>query len=92
MAKTAAERQTAYRNKRPFAGKGGNGQRRLSTWLNTGASLALARLARHEDITQREVLERLIVGADDANLAGLELDSEEWAVYFGERAAKPVTQ
>ena len=84
MAKTAAERQAAYRHNRPFAGKSGNGQRRLSTWLNTGASLALARLARHEGITQREVLERLIVGADDANLTGMELDSPEWAAYFGQ--------
>ena len=84
MAKTAAERQTAYRAKRPFAGEGENGQRRLSTWVNTGASLALARLAKHNGLSKREMLERLITVADDANLAGMELDSPEWEAYFAE--------
>jgi hypothetical protein len=84
MAKTAAERQTAYRAKRPFAGEGENGQRRLSTWVNTGASLALARLAKHNGLSKREMLERLITVTDDANLAGMELDSPEWEAYFAE--------
>ena len=84
MGKTAAERQAAYRAKRPFAGEGENGQRRLNTWVNTGASLALARLSKHNGLTRREMLERLITTADDANLAGLELDSPEWEAYFAE--------
>ena len=83
MSTTAAQRQAAYRKKRPFAGEDGNGERRLNTWLSTQASLALARLARHQGMSQRAVLEQLIVAADDENLVGMELDSEEWAAYLG---------
>ena len=39
MAKTAAQRQAAYRTRRPHAGNDGNGERRLSVWIDTGASL-----------------------------------------------------
>ena len=46
MTQTAAERQANYRARRPFAGETGNGERRLSMWVNTAASLQLARLAR----------------------------------------------
>jgi hypothetical protein len=42
MAKTAAERQAAYRARRPHAGNGGNGERRLNVWIDTRASLARA--------------------------------------------------
>ena len=84
MAKTAAQRQAAYREKRPFAGEGENGQRRLSTWVNTGAALALARLAKHNGLSKREMLEQLIKMADDTNLAAMELDSPEWEAYFAE--------
>ena len=71
MAKTAAERQAAYRKKRPYAGAEGNGERNLNMWVHTAAALALARLARHQGLSQREVLERMIVAADDAILATL---------------------
>jgi hypothetical protein len=64
MAKTAAERQREYRQRRPFAGPDGNGERRINTWVSTGAALALQRLARHHGVTQREMLERLILDAD----------------------------
>ena len=43
MAKTGAERQTAYRKGRPMAGE--NGERRINTWVSTGAALGLSRLA-----------------------------------------------
>lgn len=64
MPKSNAERQRAYRANRPFAGE--NGERRLSTWLTTAASLALARLANHYGVTQRQVLERLLLEADQS--------------------------
>ena len=82
MSKSAAERQAAYRRKRPFAGKEGNGQRRLNTWLDTGPSLALARLARRNAVSQRVMLERLIVAADEAIFMKLGMDTPEWAEYF----------
>lgn len=84
MAKTAKERQEAYRKRRPQAGKDGNGERRLNTWIGTSASLALDRISNRYGVTKREMLERLIVAEDERILAGIELDSLEWKAYFGE--------
>jgi hypothetical protein len=82
MAKTSAERQADYRARRPMAGRNGNGERRLNTWLSTGAHLALARLAKRYGVTQREVLERFIYAEDDRILASFEPGSPEWDAYF----------
>lgn len=82
MPKTTAQRQADYRAKRHLAGPRGNGERRLSTWLSTGASLSLARLARHHKITQRELLERFITAEDDKILATLTFDTPEWDAYL----------
>lgn len=82
QAKTPAQRQAEYRKARAFAGPDGNGERRLNTWISTGASLALARLANRYGVTKREILERLISEADDQIAATLEQDSPEWAAYF----------
>jgi hypothetical protein len=90
MAKTAAERQAAYRASRHQAGPNGNGERRLNTWVSTGTHLALERLARRSGVTQREMLERLIRTEDDSVLAGLEPNTPKWDAYFGIRT--PVTQ
>lgn len=88
MAKTAAERQKEYRAKRAFAGEDGNGERRINTWVSTEASLALARLANRYSVTQRDMLERLILAEDKMVLATLgDCDSPEWNAYFME----PVT-
>lgn len=83
MAKTAAERQAQYRATRYKAGKSGNGERRLNTWVSIGAHLALERLARRYGVTQREMLERLIRAEDDGVLAGMRTDTPEWDAYFG---------
>ena len=77
MATTNAQRQAAYRRRARHKDS------RLSVWVNTSAALALARLARHDGVSQRQVIERLITQADDAVYAGLELDSPEWAAYSG---------
>jgi hypothetical protein len=84
MAKTAAQRQAAYRARRPHAGHDGNGERRLSVWIDTSAWLALGRLARRYGVTQREVIQRLLVAEDERILAGIELDSPQWRAYFDE--------
>jgi hypothetical protein len=83
MAKSSAERQREYRARRPFAGPDGNGERRLNTWVATGAAQALRRLAQHHGISQREMLERLILDADDRIVKALDPDSAAWAEYFG---------
>lgn len=81
MAKTAAERQAAYRERRPMTGT--TGDSRLNTWVSTSTHLALARLARRDKVTQREILERIIRAEDDRILSSLDLDTPEWAAYFG---------
>lgn len=51
-------------------------------WVSTEADLALARLACRYSVTKREMLERLIVRADDAIVRRLDPDSERWDSYF----------
>jgi hypothetical protein len=82
MAKTAAERQAAYRARRPFAGQDGNGERRLNLWLSTRADLALERLARRYCVTKSEIIERLAIADDDRILSTMDHDSPEWESYF----------
>lgn len=80
MTTTAAQRQAAYRARRQDAGD--NGERRLNTWISTGAHLALTRLARHHQVTQRAMLERFILAEDERVLAELALDTPQWDAYF----------
>jgi hypothetical protein len=68
-----AERQRLYRANRPTAGE--NGERRINTFVSTGAKLALTRLAARYAVTEREMLQRLIVDAE-AELTGPMTDSE----------------
>jgi hypothetical protein len=78
MTTTSAERQQAYRAKRPFAGD--NGERRLQSWVTTATALALGRLARRAGTTQRAVLEQLIQDADRAVTQGM--NDDEFNHYF----------
>lgn len=59
---TTAERQAAYRLRR----KEGDGDKRLNTWIGADAALALERLASHNGITRRAMLEQLILAASAA--------------------------
>jgi hypothetical protein len=81
MPKTSAERQAAYRARRPMVGS--SGERRLNTWVSTGTHLALERIALRDGVTQRAVLERLIRIEDDRILAGLAPETPEWLAYLG---------
>ena len=78
MAKTAAERQADYRARR----NDNEGDRRLNTWISTKADLSLDRLLKHYGVTKREMLERLIISADDEIVKTLQLDTTEWDTYF----------
>lgn len=80
MAASSAERQAKYRQARAYAGD--NGERRINTWVSSGTALALARLAKRYGVTQREMLERLILAADQEILGALDPDSTGWAEYF----------
>jgi hypothetical protein len=48
--------------------------------LSTATALALQRLARRGAVTQRSVIEELVLAADEQAAAGL--TEEEWAEYF----------
>lgn len=82
MAKTAAERQKEYRAQRQFTGEDGNGERRISPYVRTRAALTLDRLANRYGITKREMLEPLVVSAEDKLLEGMTSESTEWKKYF----------
>jgi hypothetical protein len=81
--KTAAARQAAYRQRRLRAGPEGNGDMLLNTWISAGAMLALKRLARRDGVSQRAMLEKLLLAADEAVLATLDVSAPEWDAYFG---------
>lgn len=81
MPKTSAERQAAYRARRPMVGS--SGERRLNTWVSTGTHMALERIATRDGVTQRQVLERLIRVEDDRILAGMAPETPEWIAYLG---------
>ncbi len=68
MAKTSAERQADYRARR----NGGEGDRRLNTWVSTISHFALERLSKHHNLTKRELLENLISSADNIMLNDVE--------------------
>lgn len=77
MSKSNAERQRQYRARRPD-----DKERRLNTWITVTANLALERLARYRGCSKREVLEQLVVAADESVIQTLELDTPEWDAYF----------
>lgn len=80
MAKTVAERQQANRKNRAISGD--NGDRRLNTWVETAAYLALGRLSKRYSVTKREMLERLVCEADQQIVNSLDPDSDDWGTYF----------
>ena len=72
MAKTASERQAAYRA-RPD-------QYRLSLYINGEARAAPPALARHRGCSQREILESLIVSAKDSAVSAM--DDKELESFY----------
>ena len=53
--------------------------------MSTAAALALARLAKRYAVTQRELLERLILEADKSVTDGMDADSEDSQRHFGKQ-------
>jgi len=82
MAKTAAERQAAYRAKR-YERNNGDGESLLHVLIRSQAKFALERLAKHHKLTMKAMIEQLVIEADDTiikKLGGTE--TEEWKEYF----------
>ena len=78
MAMTNAERQAKYRRTTRERTEGYTA--RLNTEILHGAKSALKRLAAHHGLTQREMLEQLIISADDEVCASL--NDEEHELYL----------
>jgi len=79
MATTSAQRQAQYRRRRGESGE--NGERRISMWVSTAAALALKRLARHNGITQRQMIEMLVIATDERIMR--DLDDTRMNAYLG---------
>jgi hypothetical protein len=77
MALTGAQRQRRYRENRKLSG---NGYRQLSVWLSTEAAMALKRMAKRDGVTQRELIERLLI--DTQNKLVAQLSDEELSEYL----------
>ncbi len=58
---SSAQRQRAYRQRAQVDAN----QRRVNTWISAEAALALRRLAWRHGVTQREIIERLVIAAQD---------------------------
>lgn len=76
--KTAAERQAAYRQKHLKDVDGTKA--RLNVILDHQAKTALARLAKHQNAPQADVLARLILAEQERTLAGM--SAEEQNAYY----------
>jgi hypothetical protein len=66
----------------------------VSLWLSTGAALALARLARLTrcyGVTQRELIERMVLAEDERILAAIDSDSLEWDSYFAQKPLSAIS-
>lgn len=87
MAKSTAERQAEYRARRETAAQG-DGERRLNTWISTAAYLALKRIAGRYGVTQRGMLEQLVLAEDERILAAMAIDTPEWDEYFRNRIVR----
>jgi hypothetical protein len=66
-----------------------NGERSIDVIVSTRADLAIERLARRHQISRRYVIERLVLAADEHIVVRMDIDSDEWAHYFGVPAIEP---
>ena len=81
MAKSNAERQAAYRQRHL---KDVNGtDERLSLLVDIRAKRALERLAARYGVTQRAMIERLLIEADSAATA--DMTAEQFAAYTDDK-------
>ncbi len=86
MKLTNAERQKQYRDN--MLKRGDNGDSRINTFITSSAGFALGRLSRHYGLTKRQVLELLIINADNSLKKNWDIDSPEWKKYFNIKSPK----
>jgi hypothetical protein len=78
-AKTAAERQADYRDKKKYSGE--NIQENLNIWIESQTIRALERLAKSEKTTKLEMLKKLIDQADKKALKKA-AEAGKWEEYW----------
>lgn len=81
MTLSTRERQAKYRTQRDIANDG-EGERRLNTWISSRAYFALKRLAAGEGVSQKAIIERLILDADENNFMILRDDDKGFDQYL----------
>jgi hypothetical protein len=83
VAQTSAQRQAAYRvRKSMHLDSQDDGKRTISRWVKNNTYFALSRLAKHNGLTESEMLDKLILGAQDDYLKTIEIDTPEWDQFF----------
>ena len=73
---TNAQRQSNYRKSTYEAGL-----YKINSVIDSTAHFALARLAKHYAVTQRKIIEDLIVKADERIRKKMEIDTPAWDEY-----------
>lgn len=82
-AKSNAERQAAYREKKQKKAKGNPyGQKNLNTWVDAEYKWNLEMLARHYEISPAKMIERLVKEAHDKQVKTMKYGSDEFNHYF----------
>ena len=78
MALTSAEKQARFREKHLVDGD----QQRLQAVVSLPTKLGLARLAKHQGLTQTDLIERLV--RDELGRVTAELDDDQFREFVGE--------
>lgn len=81
MAKSNAERQAAYRARRNERNNG-DGEGLLNMLIKIQAKFALKRLANRYGVTEKAMIEKLLLDEDEKFVKTLAIDTEEWNNYF----------
>ena len=71
-----AERQARYKKTR-YQANNGDGEYQLNCWITSQAKFALKRLAKHHGITQRAVLEWLLIESDETTWRSLNEEQQD---------------
>lgn len=80
MAKTAAQRQAEYRARKAQAGGVDQAERVIHAWVSSRAMQALGRMAQHEGVTQKALLERVLIEREEGFLS--QMSDTEAARYL----------
>ena len=94
MATTNAERQKAFRQRRPQGGLDKTGERNLNMWVSASAAINLRFLAACDGVTRKSIVEKLV--NDEATRRKENMPLEQIQIYMKPKPPrginpKPVT-